>query len=469
VGIPNISVQAACLDKPSWVTRPGLRRVDDLGNGSGVALAWQEARPVDFTQQIHYNVYAADTRFDLLNNEPLAITTAQEAVVNISPGNMFHFVVRATEFVSDLDITGMEQIGVDLFKYPAPVTLVNDLPESEDGYTVLVSGDISDYPDIGELLINTEIMLYSSKDTTNNGFVIAINDRAIQLTTLQDHDSGDEVKLWHGVEDGNTIIRQGIASWHQVIPQLDTAVGQFNADADGYRAANADILTTDLTASDANTADFPHYDFKGYHRPRLQDTFSGKCVGSYLGGEFNGLRGLNLQDRTIAREDAMLQVTGEPVILLRRKWSGRRCKCMGMRREHQRTRCDRCFGTGFEGGYNRFVNARAISETFVNTCGFIMIRVKPHTDDLDLKLDQGLIQDTLPEAWTLVFPSLKDRDVIVRFTEQEGFTMEEFRYEILDVTRNKLFFSFSGQQSFKMRRLDKTDVIYQFDVPCPPQ
>jgi len=208
---------------------------------------------------------------------------------------------------------------------------------------------------------------------------------------------------------------------------------------------------------------FPAFDFKGYHRPSLQATFSGQCVSSYLGGEFNGLRGFNFQDRNLARLDAMLQVTGEPVILLRRKWIGRRCKCLNLRREHQRTRCDRCFGTGFEGGYDRFDNTRSISELFVNDCGFILIRVHPHVDDLDLKMDQGLTQDTAPTAWTITYPALKDRDIIIRFAEDR---IEEFRYEITDVTRNRLFFSQSGKQEFRMRRLDKTDILYTFEITC---
>ncbi len=93
-----------------------------------------------------------------------------------------------------------------------------------------------------------------------------------------------------------------------------------------------------------------------------------------------------------------------------------------------------------------------------------MIRIYPHSDDLELKLDQGLTQNTSPTAWTIAYPTLKDRDVIVRFTEE--FT-EEFRYEIQDVTRNKLFFSQSGKQEFRMVRLDKTNVIYQFDISNP--
>ena len=112
----------------------------------------------------------------------------------------------------------------------------------------------------------------------------------------------------------------------------------------------------------------------------------------------NGERGFFFQDRNLARLDSMLQVTGEAVVLLRRKWTGKRCKCIGLRREHARTRCDRCFGTGFDGGYNRFINTRAISERFVNTQGLILIRIHPFSDDLKIEDGQGLTQPSEPAA-----------------------------------------------------------------------
>jgi hypothetical protein len=58
-------------------------------------------------------------------------------------------------------------------------------------------------------------------------------------------------------------------------------------------------------------------------------------------------------------------------------------------------------------------------------------------------------------------PTLKDRDFIIRFN-QDG--TEEFRYEVLDVTRNKLFYGESGKQNFKAKRVRKTDPIYQWRV-----
>jgi len=459
---PAVTAQVGCRPKPSWIHRLGLQLVVDVGNGMGVNLGWEEARTADIDQQIHYNIYFSDTRFGVFDR-PKAITTARGVTVNIVPGNVFYFAVKATEFDTDLDITEMTQISTNVFQYPTDQILLNELPEEDDGYVVEVA-DVSEYPTTGELLIDTEIIRYSGVDTINNTFIIDAEDRAITLTILSSHEIGSTVALWRGIEDGNSVIRQGVAAWHQVTPRNVDELGEFNVDADGYRAANQDDLTTDLSASDENTEDFPNYDFRGYHKPSLQSLFRGDCVNSYVGGEFDGGRGLFFQDRNLARLDAMLQVTGEPVILLRRKWTGKRCKCIGLRREHARTRCDRCFGTGFDGGYDRFLNTRAISESFTNTKGFILVRIHPFTDDLKIEDSQGLTQPSELTSWTITFPTLKDRDFIVRFNEDGT---EEFRYEILDVTRNKLFFGESGKQEFRMKRHDKTDTIYTFDVSTP--
>ena len=455
-----VTQDVGCRPHPTWVHRLGLQLVEDVGNGTGIDLGWEEARPADYTHQIHYNIYFSNTRFGVLSSGPIAITTARRVTINIPPGNVYYFAVKATEFDTDFDITEMTQIGLNAYQYPQSQVLLNYLPEENDGYVIQVD-DVSEFPSNGELLIDTEIIRYSSLNTTNNTFTVDTLDRAITQTILAEHEPGATVQLWRGIEEGNTIIRQGVAAWHQEYAYNPDEIGEYNVDEDGYRAVNEDILTTDLSVSDANTIDFPSYDYTGYHQPSIQDTLSGECVNSYVGGEFDGGRGLFFQDRNLARLDALLQVTGEPVILLKRKWTGRRCKCISLRREHQRTRCGRCFGTGFDGGYDRYVNQRAVSESWVNTQGYIMIRYSPYVDDLKIDGSQGLTQVTQPTSWTLSVPTIKDRDVIVRYDEN---FQEEFRYECLDVTRNKLLFGQTGKQEFRAIRLDKTDVIYQFLV-----
>ena len=107
-----------------------------------------------------------------------------------------------------------------------------------------------------------------------------------------------------------------------------------------------------------------------------------------------------------------------------------------------------CTGTGFLGGYTQYYNPRISS-------GRILVRFAPYTDDLKQE-DSGLESHVIHDCWTLVVPTIKDRDFIIRFNEDGT---EEFRYEVLDVTRNKLLYGESGKQNFKAQRVRKTDPI----------
>jgi hypothetical protein len=111
-----------------------------------------------------------------------------------------------------------------------------------------------------------------------------------------------------------------------------------------------------------------------------------------------------------------------------------------------------CLGTGFVGGYDQYYNPRRPDSR-------ILMRFPPTTDNLPIK-DHGFQQEFMPNnAWSLSNPAIKDRDVLIRFNQDKT---EEFRYEIVNVTRNRLMFSLSGAQAMSLYRLDKTDIIYQW-------
>lgn len=230
--------------------------------------------------------------------------------------------------------------------------------------------------------------------------------------------------------------------------------------ADGYRQTTTDILTTNLTYSDSINTGFPAYDYSGYHRTDPVMLLSGACVGSYIGGQqgcadgYGGvglqLRGLSIQDQNMARQEVLLSTTGEPVCLIQRNWTGITCECMLPYNEYPEARCNKCYGTGFVVGWTPFYDPR-------RSDGRIMVRFDPTVDDL-VATDSGLESTNQPNCWTLPVPSLKDRDFIIRFDEDGN---EEFRYEILNVTRNKLLLDGTGAQKFVAQRVRKTDVIYQ--------
>lgn len=444
---------------PEWIGKIGIELAEDLGNGMGVSLLWRQAKPANYNNSVHYNIYIADSRFSVLESKPRAITLQTSGTVFVEPGNLHFFVVRATEFdISKFDISELEQISDGVFAYPASAVLNNDVSV---GQTTVVVNSTDGFPNKGYLKINFEILYYYFKDS--NTFYIDSNGRAQFVTIEEQHIVGDAVELFKGVEDGNTIVAPCTAAWTKEggIPRDLEHIGEFNVGEDGYRSNHTDIITTDLSASDNSTSDFPNYDYAGYHRPSMQAYFKGGCINSYAWGELNGERGIGLQDQQLSRLDMLLQNTGEPVVLLKRKQTGKRCRCIDLRREHQQQRCQFCFGTGFDGGYDRYYNNRPISEYDVNNLGRILIRVDPYDDDVKLEQANGISQVVELNAWTINLPTVKDRDIIIRYLEDGT---EEFRYECLSVTRNKLMFNLTGSQKFKIKRLDKTSIIYSFVV-----
>jgi hypothetical protein len=125
-----------------------------------------------------------------------------------------------------------------------------------------------------------------------------------------------------------------------------------------------------------------------------------------------------------------------------------------LRREHPDARCPICLGFGFVQGAVQFFNPRRTDRR-------ILVRVDPAADDVNIVDRGGLEPMYEPGAWTLAFPAIKDRDILIRFNPDNT---EEYRYEILDVTRVRATFTQTGAQKFRMKRFPVTDPIYQFPV-----
>ncbi len=232
---------------------------------------------------------------------------------------------------------------------------------------------------------------------------------------------------------------------------------------DGYRQVTEDFLTTNLTASDESNVGFNSYDYAGWHRTDPTLLLNGECVGSYIGGQqycadgYSGvgmqLRGLSFQERNNQREEMMLIIDSEPMVLLQRQWTGIACNCYMPSGEYPDDRCPRCYGTKFVVGWNQYFNPR-ISD------GRIMVRPGP-ADDILKQYEAGLESEHFLDCWTLVVPTVKQRDILVRFDQDDN---EEFRYEIINVNRNRTINRLSGGQHFRIQRIRKTDVAYQIPV-----
>jgi hypothetical protein len=231
---------------------------------------------------------------------------------------------------------------------------------------------------------------------------------------------------------------------------------------DGYHQVLKDLLSTDLSAADAANVQFPEYDFAGYHRTDPVQLLNGTCVGSYIGGEmgcidgygnYNILRGFSLQDQNTQRQDVLLSLTGRVAVLIRRVQTGITCSCYLPSSEYQDDRCPLCYGTKFVFGYEQYFNPRSSD-------GRIEVRVGPTEENL--KMYEGGLESEFPlDCWTLTVPTIKTRDVLVLFDQDDN---EEFRYEVAGVTRNNTINGLDGGQHFRVFRVRKFDPIYQIRI-----
>lgn len=201
--------------------------------------------------------------------------------------------------------------------------------------------------------------------------------------------------------------------------------------------------------------EFKSQDRSGYHRYTATEVFSGEsadgsCPSPYSRGVLGGGGGFNeiINDR----EEQLLNITGKPVVLLRRQLNGARCPCYSINRGRSRSKCEICFGTSFVPGYIPYVNQ-------ADPLGRIKVRFSPYTEDLPIK-EIGRQQEVQINAWTLSYPIIKKRDVLIVFNNNGT---EEFRYEVNTVTRNQVFGTDQGAQQFVIKRIDPTQIIYRYD------
>jgi hypothetical protein len=447
--------------KPIYAaTRKGgcevARSVDD---GYAIQLVWDQAYPGVLDYDIGYNIYYSTIRDDVFT-EGVKLVSIDGAlngcVLELTPGDTYYFAVKGMHHDSTWYNLALLPDGFPGFKIYPEGLLLTDISETD---LIVPISDVDQFPAFGVILVGTELIRYTSKDIPSSSLIAS--ERGFLGTNVRFHNTdgydGVEVrdpiiKFWSGFEDDNDRVQQETASF--AFPNHAFTF------ADGYAIAN-DILTTDLGASDSNSEDFPRYDYVGWHRTDPKRLLRGECIGTYYGGEqfcadgYEGIgrqmRGVPINEQAARREEVLLDTFGEPVVLVRRLWSGIRCSCVLQTTEHPEHRCPRCFGTGFDTGYEQFFNSR-------RSDGRIMVRIGPTQEDFKME-NAGLENVFIPDCWTMVFPSIRDRDFIIRFDENG---VEEFRYEILNVTRNVLTEGQQGAQKFSAQRVRKTDPIYMW-------
>jgi hypothetical protein len=280
---------------------------------------------------------------------------------------------------------------------------------------------------------------YVSVDRTSNSFLIPSDGRGLSGSTASYHDSSDEVSMFFSCQDSNNSIIYGTCSFQ-------------DQESTGRQYNGIGLIVPDFSDFEKMTHD--GLDHCGYHKPLPWEALSGKNdCGTYLGGEYNGFRGIDIYQRALDREEELMENVGEKCVLLVRKWAGETCSCITLRRQNPKLRtCKFCFGTGIVGGYEQYINRRRADNR-------VMVRFYETPENLAFGDHQHLNQDFKPSALALYKPIIKDRDVVIRFDYTDDI---EYIYEVLDVSRERFVFNKYGRQKINLQRMDKTDILYQF-------
>jgi len=420
----------------------GIERVSDVGSGDSVFIEWNESIQKNYKNESFVIVYEDSFRLNVFDNPKyISLPGIREANLSgLAAGVSLSFGARSLEVSVDVfDLVGMEEVDSGFYRLPESSTVISNVEPS--GLFITVDS-VYGYPNAGIIIIGNEVIRYDSLDRVTNTFSVSINGRGILETSPGFYLPGDSVKLFLDCTDVNTVIVMSTPTYQ-----------------DGYdfeRFVNGEgVVVTDY--SDNDKVFYTGFDFCGWHDPRPEEVLTGKSgadCGSYIGGEFNGFRGFNLYDRMLNREEVLLGVTGEPVILLKRIWDGITCTCMDSRKMSPKVKsCQECYGTGYSGGYLQYDNLRRTDRR-------ILVSYSEASEDLSLGEQSHLRQEFEPSCWTTPIPAIRDRDLILRFDFTEDF---EFIYEVLSVGREKIFNRRFGKQTIALKRLDKTDIVYTYD------
>lgn len=440
--------------------RFGLQDVSSIGDGYSIKLRWYTAFPSNSSNKIAYNIYWDTLQDTVLKQNPkyIAYDINEYTFTDFEPGQMYFFNIRPIEYNPLLfNLDNLISIDAGIKTYPSSY-LIQDISESD---LVIPLEDSSNFPISGYVKIGYELIEYSS--INNNDLIIST--RGANGTFPRDHlvDGYDgynyltnEVIYW-GLTEYNDFDKVMMCQSRYEYPNYAYR------DRYGYKQVEKDLLNTDLSASDEANQGFPYYSYVGWRRRDPSKLFAGECVGSYIGGYqfcadgYDGvgrvIRPVSFQDANNQRQEILLEQTGEPVVLLKRMYSGIRCSCFQPSSEYPDDRCPFCFNVGFVQGYNQFFNDR-------RSDGRILVRFSPADEDVKM-YDAGLESELITDAWTLVIPTINDRDILVRYDLIDN---EEYRYEVLSVNRQRTVLRQSGGQKIRIQRIRKTDIAYQIPV-----
>jgi len=445
--------------------RAGLDHIHSLGDGYTINMKWFQAYPTLKTNQIAYHLYYSTIKENVFTEGVKYISidgTLEANIIDLVPGQEYFFSVRPVEYDPlAFDLNQLPVAYDNLRVYPFSI-LRQDISATD---LIIPLLDVSGFSSSGVIRVGAELIQYSSVDTVNMNLVLTdLLQRGYGSSAARSHTTAgfDGITFWDPtvtqftIEESSQFDRIFVCQSRFEYPNYPYTL------IDGYHQVTKDLLSTDLSASDAANVDFPMYDYAGYHRTDPVLLLNGTCVGSYIGGEmgcidgygnYNILRGLNLQDQNNQRQEIQLSVDGRPAVLIKRVQTGITCSCYLASSEYPDDRCPLCYGTKFVFGYEQYFNPR-------QSDGRIMVRPSP-TDEQTKMYEAGMESEFPLNLWTLTVPTIKTRDIIILFDIDDN---EEFRYEVISVTRNNTILGQQGGQLFRVMRIRKFDPAYQIRV-----
>lgn len=446
--------------------RAGTDAVASLGDGQTINVKWFQAYPSVPTNKILYHIYYSTTKENVYLDGVKYVSSdgsLQANIIDLSPGQEYFFAIRPVEYnpASFNPVTDLPLAYDNLRFYPTSL-LRQDITATSLTIPLI---DVAGFPSSGIIKAGIELIQYLSIDHFNNNLILTnTSQRGVNntLATMHTVDGYDGYNYWDPIITLFTVGESNIFDRVFVCQSRFEYPNYAYTTADGYHQVLKDLLSTDLTAADAANVGFPMYDYAGYHRTDPVQLLNGTCVGSYFGGEMGCIdaygnvqiiRGLSLQDQNTQRQDVLLSVTGRDAVLVRRVQTGITCACYIPSSEYPDDRCPLCYGTKFVFGYEQYFNPRSSDGR---------IKVRPGPTDENTKMYEAGLESEFPlSLWTLTVPTIKTRDVIILFDQDDN---EEFRYEVITVTRNNTIIGQEGGQLMKVMRIRKFDPAYQIRV-----
>lgn len=445
--------------------RVGLDAVASLGDGYTIALQWFQAYPSIKKNKIAYNIYFSTIKEQVYSDgvKYVSLDGYQANIIDLVPGQDYFFSVRPVEYnPSFYDLVNVLPVAYDNLRFYPSSLLRQDINATD---LLIPLMDTEGFPNVGVIKAGIELIQYLAIDNVNNNLVLTnTSQRGFGGTTPSVH----TVSGFDGYHTYDPVINYFVTIESNIFDRIFVCQCRFEYPnypftiVGGYHQETVDLLDTDLSVADDVNVTFPTYDYAGYHRTDPVQLLNGTCVGSYIGGEMgcidgygnvNMLRGLSLQDINTQRQDQLLSVTGRSAVLIKRVHTGITCACYLASSEYPDDRCPKCYGTKFVFGYEQYFNPRSSD-------GRIMVRPGPTVENTKI-YEAGLESEFPLELWTLTVPTIKTRDIIVLFDQNDN---EEFRYEVGGVTRNNTIVGLQGGQKLNVFRIRKYDPAYQIRI-----